>query len=420
MKRYYSVLCVICLCLLLTGCDLWMDGSYHSVEPYRQEYVEPSLESAEVTSYEQLQDVLTDLVANGSQESVVYMVGFDRNHLDSIMDMAVKFVTQSDPVGAYAVEKIDYEIGTNTGRTAIAVQISYIHNRSEILRIRHTENMEQAGEVIDQTLKDCEAGVVLLVEEYKETDFTQKVQDYVDGNPLYCMEMPQVTAAVYPNSGIRRVVELSFTYQTSRESLRTMQQYVEPVFRAAYLNVSGEEDEQTKFSRMYSFLIERSDYTVETSITPTYSLLRHGVGDSKAFATVYAAMCRQAGLECMVVTGTREGEPWVWNMVCIDGMYAHLDLLSSDNTGRMMLKYQSEMDGYVWDYSAYPEARAPEPAYTEEPVQPGTEPALPEEETGPAEETEQTQPSTEPSEEPTQLPEETTEATVPEDEGSVT
>jgi len=389
MKRYIPVLFIISLCLLLTGCDLWMDGSYHSVEPYKQEYVEPSPESSEVTTYEQLQEVLVELVANGTQESVVYMLGFDHNELDGIVDRATDYVTQDDPIGSYAVEHIDYEIGTNTGRTAVAVHITYIHNRAEILRIRQMEDMEQTGEAIYQALKDCEAGVVLLVEEYTETDFTQKVQDYVDANPLYCMETPQVTATVYPQSGKRRVVELTFTYQTSRESLRTMQNYVEPVFRAAYLNVSGEENERTKFERMYSFLMERSDYTVETSITPTYSLLRHGVGDSKAFATVYAAMCRQAGLECQVVTGTRESTPWVWNMICEDGRYSHVDLLASINAGRLIRQYDPDMSGYVWDYSAYPAAErivlevpasepstpeTTEPEVTEEPTQTETEP----------------------------------------------
>lgn len=390
MKRYVTAGLILCLCLTLTGCDLWMDGSYHSVEPYRQEYSGPSLESAELTTYEQLRDFLVELVSDGTQESVVYMIGFDQNQLGGIMDMAVKYVTQSDPVGAYAVEQIDYEVGTNTGRTAIAVKISYIHNRSEILRIRQTEDMAQAGEVIRQALKDCEPSVVLLVEDYTEADFAQLVQDYVDQNPLYCMETPQVTAAVYPKSGSRKIVELNFTYQTSRDSLRSMQNYVEPVFRAAYLNVSGEEDELTKFTRMFTFLMERSDYTLETSITPTYSLLRHGVGDSKAFAVVYAAMCRQAGLECQVVTGTREGEPWVWNMICVDGYYAHVDLLRAQTAGRLVRYSQNEMNGYVWDYSAYPEAvlpelvppsTEPEPTDTVEDTAPADEPAQPQETT---------------------------------------
>lgn len=356
MKRYAVIMLVVVLCLALTGCDFWMDGSYHSVEPHQHEYESSSLKASEVTTVEQLQDALVELVEEGTQQSVIYMVGFEMDQLESIMDQAIKHTTQTNPVGAYAVEQIQYEIGTNTGRTAIAVNISYIHNRAEILRIKQTQNLEQAGEVIAKALDDCEAGVVILVEEYRSTDFAQWIQDYVDANPEKCMELPQVTAAVYPKSGQRRIVELNFTYQTSRDSLRNMQSYVEPVFRAAYLNVSGEESEQNKFSLMYSFLMERADYTVETSITPAYSLLRHGVGDCKAFATVYAAMCRHAGLDCRVVTGTREGEPWVWNMICVDGVYAHVDLLRSQGLGQLDRMSDAEMTGYVWDYSAYPAA----------------------------------------------------------------
>ena len=100
--------------------------------------------------------------------------------------------------------------------------------------------------------------------------------------------------------------------------------------------------------------MERFDYKVETSITPSYSLLRHGVGDSRAFATVYAAMCRAANLECIVVTGTRSGEPWSWNMICEDGYYWHVDLLNSNEKGKFEKKLDADMEGYVWDYSAYP------------------------------------------------------------------
>ena len=96
----------------------------------------------------------------------------------------------------------------------------------------------------------------------------------------------------------------------------------------------------------------RNDYTVATSITPAYSLLRHGVGDSRAFSVVYAAMCQDAGLECQVVSGTRQGEAHFWNMLCIDGVWWHIDLLGSPTALQTMS--DGEMAGYVWDYSAYP------------------------------------------------------------------
>ena len=65
-------------------------------------------------------------------------------------------------------------------------------------------------------------------------------------------------------------------------------------------------------------------------------------------------MCRAAGLECIVVTGTRSGEPWTWNIICQDGAYWHVDLLRCNETGKFRRQLDMEMTGYVWDYSAYP------------------------------------------------------------------
>ena len=102
--------------------------------------------------------------------------------------------------------------------------------------------------------------------------------------------------------------------------------------------------------------MERFDYQIETSITPSYSLLCHGVGDSRSFATIYAAMCRRANVECQVVSGTKNGDAWYWNLICENGIYYHVDLLESSAAGYLRKLSDAQMDGYVWDYSAYPPA----------------------------------------------------------------
>ena len=206
---------------------------------------------------------------------------------------------------------------------------------------------------MSEALKGYEPSIVILVEKYEKRDFSQFVKDYVESNPQAVMEIPQVTQNSF-GTGKDRLVELIFTYQTSRDALRRMQTEVKPVFDAASLYVSGEGEDFQKFSQLYGFLMERFEYKFETSITPAYSLLRHGVGDSRAFATVYAAMCRSAGLECMTVTGTRSGEPWTWNIVLDNGGYYHVDLLRSNASGQFREYTDADLGNYVWDYSGYP------------------------------------------------------------------
>ena len=344
---------LLALSLLLSGCSLF-EGSYVHVTPHREQTSEAQTEVVSASNYRQLRTVVEAMVGQGVESGVIYVADFDQDTVEKHMNAAAYHVCNIYPVGAYAVEDISFEIGTSSGKPAIAVTISYRHSRLEIQRIRTVQNMENAAAMIGNALENREASVALEVETYAEADFSQIVADYAELHPDTVMETPQVTAAIY-GKGTSRVVELSFTYQTSRDSLRSMQSQVKPVFDSAVLYVSGEGADIQKYSQLYSFLMERFDYTLETSITPAYSLLRHGVGDSRAFAVVYAAMCRQAGLDCQIVTGTRDGAPWVWNMIRDSGGYYHVDLLRSSQSGGFRKYVDREMAGYVWDYSAYPE-----------------------------------------------------------------
>lgn len=352
-NRICAAVLAACMCLLLSGCDFWMDGHYSNVKPHLEENVEGSNRISQVGSYKELLQKMVELVESGRQSTMIYLSGGTQQLLETYMQMACQYVTQFNAIGAYSVDEITYEVGTSGAKPAVAVVITYLHDRSEILRMDKVNTMDQAEELITAALDNCDADVVLRVSYYELLDFQQFVKDYVDNNPQSCMEMPQVKVGVYPDMGDERVIQLSFTYQTSRDSLRSMQSAVKQIFSSAKLYVGEDTAAWEKCSQLYSFLMERYEYKVETSITPPYSLLHHGVGDSKAFATVYAAMCRQAGLTCQVVSGTKAGEPWYWNVLLIDGVYYHVDLLRCSSENGFFVKTENEMSGYVWNYSDY-------------------------------------------------------------------
>lgn len=349
MKRSVFVL-LLAVCVGLSGCANLFDGSYVSIKPHEQRGDSSSSQTVAVSNFAQLYSALTELFEAGSETCIISVANYDQSKVESDMERAVSNALSKNPIAAYAVENVEYELGKSVGLPALAVNIRYRHNRTEILKIKQVSGMDQAVDAISVALKQCETGIVLEISDYEDTDFVQVVENYALENPQYVMEQPQVTVGVYPESGVNRVVELRFGYQTSRDSLKSMQEQVWPVFTSAVLYVSGDADAQQKYSQLYSFLMERYDYQFDTSLTPTYSLLRHGVGDSRAFAVVYAAMCRQAGLECLVVSGTKNGESRYWNIVCDNGIYYHVDLLG----GAYQELTDEQMRGYVWDYSAYP------------------------------------------------------------------
>ncbi len=343
---------LLTIILVLTGCS-WPDGSYHSITPHQEQPGALRTENLSASNYEELLDAMEAVVFKGSESSIINAVNYDPELLETHLAQASRYIQQEYPVGAYAVESLNYQVGSNTGKTAVALTIAYRHTRTEIRNIRRVRDVETVRRVIGSALEDFDTVLVIQMETYEEMDVTQIVQDYALENPQKVMEIPQVTTEIF-GMAESRIMELKFSYQTSRDALRNMQAQVQPVFASAALYVSGEGSANQKFSQLYAFLMERFDYTIETSITPAYSLLRHGVGDSRAFATVYGAMCRAAGLDCMVVTGTRSGEPWTWNIVGHNGSYSHVDLLRCNENGRFRGQMDDEMTGYVWDYSAYP------------------------------------------------------------------
>jgi len=361
MKKMFALmLAAIALSLLMAGCTTLLDGSYYSVEPNLADPDASGKDNSVASNYIELRDALVDMVESGMPSGVITIMKFDPLTVETYMEMAIGYVRTQNAVGAYALDQVSYDIGTNAGSQAVAVDLTYTHTRSEIIRIKQVKKMEDALSLIKSNLNGYSSGVVLKVENYEPMDLVQILEDYAEENPQLVMEQPQISVLVYPEVGIQRVIEVSFTYQNSREVLRSMYDKVRPIFTAAKIYVQETEEPRERYRRLYSFLMESFEsYTVQTSNTPTYSLLMYGVGDSKAFASTYAAMCAQSNMECLVISGTRGGEPWYWNVVHYEDSYHHVDLLRCAESGAFQEITQEQLGEYVWDYSAYETGDAP-------------------------------------------------------------
>ena len=370
MKRLIPI--ILLAALLLSGCSAWASGDYHHVVPHKDNSGSTNNSNVAVSNYRGLYVALANLVENGTESGIIFVPRYNQDQVASDMEMAANAILISNPIAAYAVEEIECELGTNSGQSAIAVNITYLHDKKEILKISRVRNVASGKTVIAEKLDSCADSVILYIENYTQTDFVQLVEDYADENPHIVMETPEVKVNTYPEVGLTRVVELKFIYQTSRELLRSYQNQVERIFTSAALYVNADAAASEKQAQLYSFLMQLEDYEINTSIIPAYSLLRHGQGDAKAFATVYAAMCRESGMNCLVVTGTRWGEAWYWNLVEDETGWHHVDILRCAGEAGYQTRTDAEMEGYVWDYAAYPASTAPEVTPTE-PIAP-TEP----------------------------------------------
>lgn len=354
MKHPSIPLLALVLGLCLSGCG-WMEGSYVSVEPHQVGYRQDTGSETVVSSYSELRNAITSLVDDREEEAVLTLSDYPAERVEQDMAGVVTYVTERYPIGVYAVSSIQSAYGQNL----LSVKISYSRSKAEMEQIHNVRGIEGAKDAIIQALTEFDDSLVVQVSGYTDTDFAQFVADFAASYPEVVMELPQLTAQTYPQQGAVRILELQFSYQNSRESLRFMQSQVQQVFSSAQLYVAGESNEQVKRTQLYGFLMERFDYTIQTSLTPSYSLLCYGVGDSRAFSQVYAALCRQSGMEVQTVSGTRNGESRFWNIVQDGDTYYHVDLLECARQGRYFQCSDWEMGDYVWDYSAFPSCGIP-------------------------------------------------------------
>ena len=147
MKKRFPAL-VVALCLLLSGCSGWMDGSYSSVYPYTERGQQIQDKTISVANYTQLREALVNLVESSSESMLLNVVQMDQEKILDDMQRAVTYVLESTPIGAYAVEEINYEHGTSGGQDVLFVTAVYNHNRPEIRRMKRAQSMDDAKEII--------------------------------------------------------------------------------------------------------------------------------------------------------------------------------------------------------------------------------------------------------------------------------
>lgn len=357
--RYRLVAVLAALCCLLCGCSGWLDNSYVSVTPHQERLDHRGQVIVQASNYSELQTALSDMVDSGQESGVILVKDYEPVMLPTDLEFAMRYIQERYPIGAYALKSAQYEMGSSGGQEAVAVTMTYAHDYAQISQIQTVRGAADMRSAITAALDQFSTELVLQVFRYEETDIAELVESHAAQYPERIMEIPNTAATVYPKEGSSRVIELKFTYEHSRDELRIMQGEVERVFSAAELYVMPGAAQEVRYDQLYGFLMERFSYQFESSATPPYSLLCAGVGDCRAFATVYAALCRRSGLECQVVNGTRNGEPWCWNIIRRAEGYAHLDLWQSYDSSGIEMHSDDEMTDYEWDRAAYPACQPP-------------------------------------------------------------
>ena len=363
MKRYLAVLLAVFL-LTLSGCG-WIQNEYSSVAEHKEPYVyntEATEEKPpEAANAEALKNLILSFVRSGTAQAIIDVSGYSGTARDDMPRILEDLKT--NPIYAYAVDYADYEIRKEESADVVEIDMVYRRSADEIAAIENVRGMDKARSEIETTLKDFDVALSLKISDYADMDYAAYVRSYCLNNPGLTVQIPEVTVAVYPNDGSTRVVELHFSYSATRDDLRNMLASVSTLLSSAGKYVRYGETQRARLELLCGYLLTRNTYTeAENDEMPAYALLCSQQATASGFASVFCYVAKLSGMECWLVNGTKDGAPYYWNILNVDGQYYHIDMMQQwrNAAAEPMLYTDSQMSGYVWNTEEYPVCSEPE------------------------------------------------------------
>ena len=369
-KRAISILLTAAAIISLSGCTALFKKEYLSVSQYTEgEYDSYDGYMCEVSNYAELNAAIFQMVEKHSAEERIRFTDYDGN-MQSDPAQAGWEVKAETALASYCVEYMSYDLNRIVTYYEAVIHISYKRNEREIENIISVEDREELEEGIGLVLAELSDYAAFHIPNavMTEEDVAQTVYNAYAADPVSCAVLPTVQIQLHPKSGVFRIVELELDYGRSVEELDRLK--LELSQRMAELTDALQKTNKEMFALdAYNLLASNCSYDPDGSLrrerlldetlsSTAYAALVDGCADSQGIALAYSALCRVAGIECLVVRGSVDKQEHFWNIININGSYYHVDV-SADSTwgvGNSFLMSDEQMQARCWwNIEDYPE-----------------------------------------------------------------
>lgn len=440
-RRFLLILTVLSLSLMASACGSMFASDYSYVIEYSDEtQIQGEVSGAEVRNYVQLKNELTGLINQGRTSGELSFSGYDGSVRDDMAAVCYEIKTQT-PIGAWAVEELDYELSRIVSYYTAQISVSYGRSAQEMEDVVTLNGVSSLKSYIIDAVNAHSERLVLRIfsSTVNENYIKDIVSDAYFNDPLLSAGEPYVDVSGYPAEGANRIYEIELDYGMGAGELAQLRDELS----VRISDICGEVKSRQPWKRAFDLAqslsgsFRAADSGDSTADTAAGALLE-GRASSMGAALAYKALCDELGIECIVVRGrlgTLGSQDHYWNIISIDGDYYHVDTsrLKSAGAERAFLLDDARAWGtYMWDAENYPECsgklkyselvepptgwnESSQPENTSEPTEspeatyepvPSAEPTESVEPTESAEPTESVEPTggVEPTDEPEQTP----------------
>lgn len=270
-----------------------------------------------------------------------------------------KQIITRNPLCAYCVENIDYEIYKVLSTTETAIYITYAANAepiSSVIRLAYSGELKNTltGILADGKRK---AAILINHSDLSDTDIKDLIQNLYYSSPLCAPSEPSISITMFSDSANQRLYEIIFDYHiTDEEYIKFLSDLETKLYVYPEFDRKGDLYEVIKATSYILCHCELSSGAYENT---AYSALFKGKADSKGLSLALISLCKDLGIECRLVYGQKAWQNHYWNLVRIEGNWYHVDLaecmLNGIESG-FLLNDDGMWKNYRWNLSEYPQS----------------------------------------------------------------
>ena len=228
-RQLQTAACALLAGLILAGCTPMLERSYADVSPHVQFSDESENESIlRAETYQGLVSALLYLVGQGEEAGVIrlYQYAGITGAAASDVDRACLEVTQQDPLGAYAVDYIKYDVEQTAAYYQVDVKLAYTRTPEEIAGVISVTGSSAVEGELEELLKETPEMVAFRISYFTAGDsaetLRQAVMEVYEARKEDLPPLEQVTVTLYPDSGPQRVAEIGLVWgEKISENLET-------------------------------------------------------------------------------------------------------------------------------------------------------------------------------------------------------
>ena len=385
-KRAVLILIALSLMLSMSACVSVFASSYSYVTEYSDDIESVGGASgAEIKNYSQLKNAINDIVNSGQTAGELSFSGYTGSVRDDMAAACYEVKTQT-PMGAYAVEELNYELNRIVSYYTAEISISYRRSIQEIEAVVMLNGVSSLRSYVTEAVNGHSDKLVLRI--FSSIVNEEYIKDIVSSayfnNPLVSAREPYTGVTGYPTEGVNKIYEIELDYGMDANELTELRDKLDSRIDVLCKNVTAKETWRCalELAQALSASFREADSGEGAADTVSGALLE-GRASSMGAALAYKVLCDEMGIECIVVRGrlgTLGTQDHYWNIIGIDGDYYHVDVSRLDSAGAeraFLLDDVRAWGTYMWESDSYPvcdgpldytELSAPVPEETEPPV----------------------------------------------------